>query len=142
MPSDTEARPMPEGSPVVLVVDDEPDVRQFVAAALQRLLPGVRVVTASSAREALALLEAGGATLVLSDYRMGDVDGVELLTEVRKRWPWIGRALLTGFPEEARVVAAAELGTVSRVLGKPLPPAELARAVAALLGVGPPARAP
>lgn len=133
---------MPEGTPVVLVVDDEPDVRQFVAAALQRLLPGVRVVTASSAREALALLEAGGATLVLSDYRMGDVDGVELLTEVHKRWPWIGRALLTGFPEEARVVAAAEMGTVSRVLGKPLPPAELARAVAALLGVGPPARAP
>ena len=66
----------------VLVVDDEPEVADLVAAALRG--EGLAVETATSGREALARLRAGGIDLVVSDLRMPDLDGAELIERVQQ----------------------------------------------------------
>jgi two-component system NtrC family sensor kinase len=112
---------MNETSPekVVLIVDDEADVRRAVERALRR--QPWRVVSASSAEEALGILAAHTPTpqVVLSDFMMPEVDGVTFLGEVRKRWPRIQRVLLTGYADVAALERAINEVEVFRFLAKP-----------------------
>jgi CheY-like chemotaxis protein len=84
----------------VLVVDDDPVareiVREFVGAA------GYRVVEAGSPSEALAALgRETGIALVLSDVRMPTRDkGVEFIRAVRRTWPDLPLAAVTGYPDD------------------------------------------
>lgn len=68
-----------------LIVDDEAPLR----AVLRRILEqqGVRCRVAASGAEAIAMLEVEPAALVLSDYHMPEMDGVQLLGVIRERWP-------------------------------------------------------
>ena len=66
----------------ILVADDEERFRQLLKASLTQ--KGNRVVTASSGREAIARLD-DGIDLVLTALRMPDKDGIELLSETRRR---------------------------------------------------------
>jgi DNA-binding NtrC family response regulator len=77
----------------ILVVDDEP----LMLSVLRRLLSraGHEVALAADAREALALLEAAPADLVLSDVRMPGMDGRALLAQVHHRWPCVARLLVS-----------------------------------------------
>ena len=70
-----------------------------MAKALGRLLRrrGFNVQLAHSASEALALLDHFTPDLVISDYRMPDVNGVELLVEIRRRLPGIPTFILSGY---------------------------------------------
>ena len=72
-------------SRTILVVDDEPEIRETLAA----ILTGVRhhVVTAGSGREALERLAAGHFDVILTDIRMPDFDGRALYQEIAQRWP-------------------------------------------------------
>ncbi len=76
-----------------LVVDDEPRLRQV----LQRVMEadGFAARAAGSGREALACLEAEEVELVLTDLRMPEMDGIELLKAVRARWPDTAVMLVT-----------------------------------------------
>ena len=67
----------------VLVVDDEPAVRQVLAAAIGKA--GYVVETAASASEALARLDKAPFDVVLSDVFMPVTDGIELLKQARAR---------------------------------------------------------
>lgn len=86
----------------VLVVDDELDILELMAAAL----PQYQVTTASSADEALSLLEGGVFDAILCDLMMPDKTGMELHDEAIARWPGLaGRfAFVTGgaYTEAAR----------------------------------------
>lgn len=66
---------------VVLVVDDSATVRKFVSAALQ--LEGIRVVTACNGMEALERLPLDPVDLVITDLNMPEVDGFELIRNLR-----------------------------------------------------------
>ena len=81
----------------VFIVDDEPEV----AKALRRMLArrGFQVEVATSAREALARLEAVSPDIVISDYRMPGMKGPEFLDEVHRRLPSAARFLISGQPE-------------------------------------------
>lgn len=69
-----------------LVVDDDPQVRDALVRVVQS--QGLTCVSASSADAALAMLAAQGEVAVLiSDIRMPGGDGVQLLEEVRRRYP-------------------------------------------------------
>jgi len=83
--------------PVVLCVDDNP----CVLAALRRVFRAepYGVVTAVSAAQALGVLRHDRVRVLISDLQMPDVSGPELLWEVEQRWPWIGRVILTAYPE-------------------------------------------
>ena len=79
--------------PRILVVDDKQDLAQGVALVLQELADDIAV--AHSGNEALELMQAHPADIVLTDVRMPGLDGTELLTQVRARWPRAQVILLT-----------------------------------------------
>ena len=115
----------------VLVVDDEEEVRKYVATALRSV--GVDVRTAGSAREALDALEEWPADVVLSDLAMPHADGFDLLHWIRNaaqpRVRGVPVVALTAFamPEDRdRVREAGFHG----FLAKPVDPAQLRLAVA------------
>ncbi len=117
-----------EFAPAILYVDDEPiNVRVFEANFRIRF----RVVSCSSGEEALALLSEreGEFGVVLSDQRMPGMTGVELLEQVRLRWPDVQRMLLTAYSDMQVVLAALNRGQVSRYFVKPWVREELASAL-------------
>lgn len=121
----------------VLCVDDEPNI----LAALRRVLrqPDWRVLTAGSGREALALMDQAPVDLVISDMRMPEMDGAELLAQVQARWPGVLRILLTGQADLRDTIAAINRGGIFRYLHKPWEESDLlatVRQAMALLALG------
>jgi len=94
--------------PVVLCIDDDAGI----LASLRRLLRDepYGVVTATNAAQAFASLRVRPVEVVVTDERMPDTTGCELLAEIRQRWPWIGRVILTGHPDQAMMVRAFQAG--------------------------------
>jgi DNA-binding NtrC family response regulator len=80
----------------ILVVDDEPGLRRLACQTLERA--GYATLEAEDGTHALRILEqlAGGATLVLSDVRMPNLDGIELEQICRERWPALPVMLMSG----------------------------------------------
>src|SRR5262245_47953467 len=98
----------------VLCVDDEPS-----ALLLFRLFLGTNytVTTAVNARETLAILaERGPFAVVMSDLHMPEMDGVELLSAVRVRYPDTVRVLVTGHVDVEHALKAVNDGHVFRFL--------------------------
>ena len=104
----------------ILVADDNRDLVASIAKLLE--LTGHSVVPAYSAREAVDLLdEIPNIDLVLSDIRMPDVDGFDLLRVLRHRFPSLPIILMSGLPITSEDVVP--LGAA--ILQKPLDMDEL-----------------
>jgi DNA-binding NtrC family response regulator len=125
----------------VLVVDDEPAMRLAVEASLARC--GWSVETASGTAEALGKFERGRHRLVITDVRMPDGDGMELLRRVRADSPATAVVLLTAFADVSQAVAAMKDGAADYLV-KPVSLAQLEATAARMLarwpGVPKPAR--
>ncbi|MDQ1521265.1 MAG: hypothetical protein QOI55_2338, partial [Actinomycetota bacterium] len=120
-------RPGPRARHAVLCVDDD----ENVLAALSRSLgTSYAVSTACSAKDALALIDNERFAVVVSDLRMPELDGVDLLNLVRERAPTTARILLTGHADLDAAIAAVNRCNIFRLLCKPCPPADLHAAVA------------
>lgn len=114
------------GAARVLVVDDDRDVLRSTRALLEQL--GHSVLEASSAAVAVAELHRGAEVdLLLSDVRMADTGGVELVRAARSLRPGLAVAFMTGFADD--LVGAPDLADVP-VLVKPYGVDELAAVVA------------
>ena len=113
----------------VLVVDDEPMVREVVTAYLER--DGYRVTTAADGQAALEALETTHPDLVVLDVMLPKLDGFDVLTQLRKRTDVPG-ILLTARTEEVDRVLGLELGADDYVV-KPFSPRELAARVRSVL---------
>jgi signal transduction histidine kinase/ActR/RegA family two-component response regulator len=121
------------GSAHVLVVDDEPLVREIIAEQLRS--SGYVVTAVSDSREALALMDAGGSfDLIVSDLSMPGMDGVALLREVHRRSPSLPAILMTGYATNAAESALRGIlaGTFS-LFRKPVAQDDLVDRVAMLL---------
>lgn len=94
----------------VLVVDDEPIVLQLFSRVLSE--KGLRTRTASSAEEALKLLEEGGIACVLADKNMPGMDGIEMLRRVREAQPHCAFIVMTGYASTESAIEALRLGAV------------------------------
>jgi response regulator RpfG family c-di-GMP phosphodiesterase len=107
----------PAGTPLILLVDDEPGV----LSSLRRLLrpTGYRVLTAESGAAALDMLGVYPVDLIISDMRMPGMSGAEFLAQARERYPDVMRILLTGYSEIDSAVRAINEGGVYRYLNKP-----------------------
>lgn len=116
-------------NPSVLCVDDE----QALLTAYRLFLGSdYTVVTATSCREALALLATQGPfAVVVSDLQMPSMDGILFLSTIRELYPDTVRVLLTGQLDLQLALQAVNDGHVFRFLTKPCLPATLRTAVAA-----------
>jgi len=101
----------------VLFVDDEVNILK----AIQRLLrhEPMTVLTASRAAEALEILDRCECQVVVSDQRMPEMSGVDLLSAVRERHSDIVRMMLTGYTEMTIAVDAINKGEIYRLITKP-----------------------
>jgi two-component system, NtrC family, response regulator AtoC len=100
MDSDNSAR--------ILVVDDEESMREVLSVLLGKA--GYRVQTAASGREALRLLEQEPFDLLISDIRMPDLDGLELLAQAKARDSGLNVIMMTAFGTEDTAVEAMRRG--------------------------------
>jgi signal transduction histidine kinase len=115
----------------VLIVDDEEDVRNYVAAVFR--MSGSIVACASSADDALHALEASPADVVLSDIGMPVNDGYELLRRIRARWPALPVVALTAYARADDRAHALQAGFAGFV-PKPVEPAALRAAAESAMG--------
>lgn len=102
----------------ILCVDDERNVLR----ALERLFldEDYELLTAPSGAEGLEILDREAPVqIVISDYRMPGLNGVEFLREVRRRRPETVRIVLSGYADTAAVVAAINDGQIYKFIPKP-----------------------
>lgn len=93
-----------------LVVDDEPRLRQVLVQLMRN--DGFRCVEASNGAEALELLERQHVTLIMSDMRMPRMDGIELLRQVRLRWPDTAVVMITAVSDVEVAVSCLSMGAM------------------------------
>jgi signal transduction histidine kinase/ActR/RegA family two-component response regulator len=98
----------------ILVVDDDPGVRRFIVECLQML--GHEVTQAATGQDGLALLEVDAPDLLIVDFAMPGMNGVDVVQAVRRRWPELSIILATGYANMETVEKVMDLG---QVLKKP-----------------------
>jgi CheY-like chemotaxis protein len=123
------AEPAPGTGAAIFVVDDDRDVREFMADALVSL--GHRVEMLPDAEAALAALGRGAPDLMLVDFAMPGMNGAELACAVRRLHPALPIVFVTGFAESDQLEGA--LGPGAPVLRKPFGIDDLAGIVTANL---------
>jgi CheY-like chemotaxis protein len=118
------------GSERILVVEDDPMVREFASGTLIAL--GYSVICAADAREALRILETDGPfDLVFSDVVMpGPIDGRAMASEIEARHPNLPVVLATGYADIERIGATSRC----RPLAKPYTRRQLAETLRQSLG--------
>src|SRR5919198_945493 len=118
------------GTPLLLTVDDDPAVSRAVARDLRRRYGQEhRIVRAPSGAEALEALReiklrGGRVAVMLADYRMPEMDGIEFLESAMDLFPRARRALLTAYADTDAAIAAINLVDVDHYLLKPWEPPE------------------
>lgn len=113
----------------VIAVDDQPDARNLLKRMLED--QGADVRTAGSAKEALALLAAGVADLILCDISMPGMDGYQFIRQVRAQGDRVPAVALTAYArseDRTRAILAGFQGHLT----KPIEPTELVATVAYL----------
>jgi response regulator RpfG family c-di-GMP phosphodiesterase len=110
----------------LLVVDDEADVGDSIHDLLRREF---QVLRARNATEGYRLLQENEVHIIMTDQRMPQVSGVEMLTKVRARHPRAVRMLFTGYADLEAVIAAINQGHIYQFLRKPWQPEELQAAI-------------
>jgi diguanylate cyclase (GGDEF)-like protein/PAS domain S-box-containing protein len=101
----------------LLLVDDE----QNILNALRRLFrrDGYRILTAGSGAEALELLALNPVQVIISDQRMPEMSGVELLSKVKDLYPQTVRMVLSGYSDLSAVTDAINKGAIWKYISKP-----------------------
>ena len=97
-------------APYCLIVDDEPRLRQVLMHLMRN--DGFTCLEAGNGEEALALLEHQPMTLVMSDLRMPKMDGLELLRQIRGRWPDTAVVMITAVADVEVAVSCLAIGAM------------------------------
>lgn len=118
---------------VLLVVDDEPDIRESLARWLEMELGDIEVVEAADAQEAERAMKAREVDVVLCDFRMPGEDGVSFLARASVFAPQTSRLLMTAFADQSVAMRAINDARVERFLRKPPELDEFAGAIRAAL---------
>lgn len=92
----------------ILVVDDDPDVREATSLLLDEF--GYTVVSSASADEAIHRLETDHIDVIITDIVMPSVSGIELLRRVHDIDPQIPVILMTAFADMEKVINAIKIG--------------------------------
>ncbi|MEO7326292.1 MAG: response regulator [Dokdonella sp.] len=124
----------------ILLVDDEPNILTALRRCLARidvsLLDGeaLRVETFTSPEAAIERCEEQDFDLVMSDYRMPSMSGVEFLTRLMVIQPMAPRIIISGYADREAIISAVNEAHLTRFIEKPWDEEVLHRAVATILG--------
>lgn len=99
-----------------MYVDDELDNLSSFKASFRRVW---NVFTAQNEKEAFNILQENEIQIIVSDQRMPEIKGVDLLTKIRKKYPESIRILLTGYADLEVVIDAINKGEIYRYFSKP-----------------------
>jgi len=113
-------------SETILVVDDDPDIREIIKDRLESL--NYRVLVAASGEEGLELIEKQNPRVVLLDIEMPGMDGLEVLRETRRRQVDIAVVMITAYATIERAVLAMKEGAYD-FIPKPFEPEHIALTV-------------
>jgi DNA-binding NtrC family response regulator len=116
----------------ILYVDDEPAIGMLLEDTLERA--GHRPLGARSVSEAVQVLARGGVDLIISDYRMPGLTGLEFLSLLARDGYDVPLIMLTGYASIEHAVAAIKAGAIDYIT-KPVDPQQLELAVEQALGV-------
>lgn len=103
---------LPDG--FILVVDDEPLVREMLARRLNK--QGFNVLTAATANEALSLLNNNEVGIVLLDISMPGKSGIELLPEIKQKWPDTMVIMVTAVSDIKVAIEAMKKGAYDYII--------------------------
>lgn len=117
----------------VLVVDDEVDILDSIQSLIESTSDHVEVTTAASGPAALKEMESTSFDLILTDYKMPEMNGLEFLAEARKVAPRTARIMLTAFPDLDLALSALNDERIEKFLVKPIEPEELLKTVQEVL---------
>jgi DNA-binding NtrC family response regulator len=117
---------------LLLIVDDEFRVLRSLKAVFRS---GYQVRTTTDCQEALQILQAEQVNTIISDQRMPEMRGVDLLYQARKISPNTMRLLLTGYSDIPSILDAINQGEVYRYITKPWGQDEIQRVVANAMGI-------
>lgn len=92
----------------ILVVEDNQQMRKAISMLLQKI--GYSVQAVESGQQALQTLRENYFDLVITDYKMKPIDGMQLLTEIKKNWPATEVIMITAFGTISRGVQAIKMG--------------------------------
>ncbi len=101
----------------VLFVDDEPSILRSIKRIIHKT--NINMLTANSGQEALALFAEHEITMIVSDMKMPNMSGSELLEQVASLYPETYRVILTGFADLDSIMQAVNQGGIHRYIQKP-----------------------
>jgi DNA-binding NtrC family response regulator len=107
---------------IILIIDDDSMILMILKQTLSKA--GYRVITAASGEEGIALLSTSQADLVLTDYLMPGMSGIEVLNIIKQNQPLLPVIMLTGHGDVALTIKAIQLGAVD-FIEKPIHSKEL-----------------
>jgi two-component system, NtrC family, response regulator HupR/HoxA len=117
-----DALPAPDDLPLVLLVDDEVRSQEAMRRTLEEEF---RILTASDAEAARALLERHSVAVILCDQRMPGQSGVAFLKDVRERWPEVVRIVISGYADSEDIIAGVNEAGIYQYVLKPWVPDHL-----------------
>jgi two-component system response regulator PilR (NtrC family) len=121
---------MTHTAPRILVVDDERSMREFLGIMLTR--EGYEVVVAENGSQAMAVLRQRAFDLLISDIRMPDCSGIDVLREAKAAQPDLPGILMTAFSSTQTAIEALRTGALDYI-SKPFDVDEMKRVVAQAL---------
>lgn len=114
----TEPKPAQTTVPfTVLFVDDEPSILRSIKRIIHKT--NINMLMANSGAEALELFAENDITMIVSDMKMPNMSGAELLEQVAKKYPDTYRVILTGFADLDSIMQAVNQGGIHRYIQKP-----------------------
>lgn len=128
-----------QNKPTVLITEDDSELRSFLSSTLQA--DGYRTLTAANGGSALSMISSHCPDIVLLNLGLPDMDGLEILSSVRK-WSDVPIVILSSRTDENSVVRALDMGADDYIVKPVRTPEFLARIRAALrhgarMGAGP-----
>jgi diguanylate cyclase (GGDEF)-like protein len=111
------AVPMESGQRTLLLLDDEVNILRALSRTLRP--DGYKILTATTASEAFALLAVNEVQVVVSDQRMPEMSGTEFLSKVKDLYPDTVRIILSGYADLESVIEAINRGAIYRFFTKP-----------------------
>lgn len=110
----------------IFIIDDDMDMCQLLSNFLKR--KGFAASSASSGKKGLEAVKEGNYDLVLCDFRLGDMDGKEVLQQIKAIHPQMPVVILTGYSDVKMAVEVMRLGAFDYIT-KPLVPEEIIKMI-------------